>query len=114
LTAYLTYGTIFLLEDFMEIEKIEKELIDCIKELQAFSGEDSVEVGLLTKPYFDLPNFDSLRALEVICELEKKLKIGVEIKAVFFNVDDKGLPPTVKEIAQEIFNSIAEKVTENE
>jgi hypothetical protein len=34
----------------IEKEKIEMVLIDCIKELQALSGEEDIEVSLLTRP----------------------------------------------------------------
>jgi hypothetical protein len=44
-----------------------------------------------------------------MCHLGVKLEIEVEIVAVFFNVDDDGLPPTVKKISQAIYDSLMVK-----
>ena len=62
----------------MDKKEIKEKLIDTILELQKESGEEEKEVTDLTLPEFDLPGFDSYRAVKVTAKLIFVFKIKLK------------------------------------
>jgi acyl carrier protein len=67
----------------MEIIDIEKAIISCIKKNLDSSEEDVPEITSRTEVFNAIPNFDSLRALEVLVDLEEIVHKDLTIESVF-------------------------------
>ncbi len=87
----------------MNQTELEKILIDAVRELQIKSGRPDLPVTSDTRPVLDLPDFDSLNAVEVTITVQEKLKVEFKINNIFVE-HDKAL--TIKQVATRILNHI--------
>lgn len=88
----------------MTTQDIAKKLISKIKEKYAATTNSEPKVDFYTKPFTDLPIFDSLLISEVGIELEDVIGYDFkEIKKVFEQADIEGL--TIYEMAELISNT---------
>lgn len=67
----------------MGIEEVEQLVIECLQENLELSGEPVPKIDKNTKPACDLDGFDSLRAIEVVTDLEDKLKCELPPEKIF-------------------------------
>jgi acyl carrier protein len=91
-------------------EAAEQAVIRAILEQQEISGEPPVSVNAATCPFADLPGFDSLRAISAMMSIEEALQRKLMPSGEPFHSLTKNRNPTVREIAQAIYESIDEGV----
>lgn len=85
----------------MKRQIIEEKLIETLKEVLQMSGYDVPAIGMATRPIGDLPQFDSLNAIETVSLLSAKLNCSFkcgkrDVNLFESNADGHSL--TVKEI----------------
>lgn len=91
----------------MEMKQLELKLIDCIKTNIEQSGDEVPEITLDTAIQDDIPGFDSLRAIEVLIELESELDCELPPEKVFLKK-----PPerdTIEDMAKAIFKIVVQE-----
>lgn len=73
--------------DDMNQTDMENLLIEAINRVQVESGRPPVHLDPDTKPLSEVPDFDSLNAVEVVMYVEQKLNRDFEINNVFMHED---------------------------
>lgn len=88
----------------MEMKQLELKLIDCIRANIEESGDDIPNILGNTVLQDGIPGFDSLRAIEVLIELESELGCELPPEKVFVKK-----PPekdTIQDVAKAIMNIV--------
>lgn len=84
----------------MSLQEIEKIVIQCLKENLEISGDPVPTITRNTKPANDLSGFDSMRALEVLINIEEKMGCELPPDKVFTSIKYEDL--TVSILAEAI------------
>jgi acyl carrier protein len=88
---------------------IETAVIETITEIQKISGESTSPILSETCPLTGIPGFDSLRAMEVITALSKKIGKDLNERMGLFWDEKNSKPYAIKEIAHKIANNVGKK-----
>ena len=91
----------------MSLQEIQSLLLEVLREVQTVSGRAWAGLDLSAKPIGGLDGFDSLSGVEATAIVEQKLGCrNLAINSIFV-ADDKKRALTVREIAQNIANKVA-------
>jgi len=88
----------------MDLEKIESKLISCIRNNIEESGEEVTDITCETVLLDGIQGFDSLRAIEVLIDLEEVFGCELSPEAVFLK------KPPEKDTIEDIANAIKDIV----
>lgn len=88
----------------MEMIQLELQLINCIKNNIEQSGEEVPDISGDTVLQDGIPGFDSLRAIEVLIELETELDCELPPEKVFTKKSNE--QDTIEDMAKAIMNII--------
>lgn len=93
----------------MDKNDILSALVEAIHSIEEISGQSPSIINADIVPLRDLDNFDSLRGLEVITELQSKLGVSIdETENPFLNEDGES-PLTIDEVVERVHSMIEEK-----
>lgn len=87
-------------------EHVNTALKEVIKEIQICNGNSGLIIHDGTCPAIDLPNYDSLIAVEV--SIYVSARVGFEVKPEIIMKTDNGRPLTISEISQLICKTMSE------
>lgn len=87
----------------MNLEDIEKLLIDVTCSLQEMSGREVVNLTSESSPLLDMPGFDSLNGVEATVDALSRLDLELDVINIFAD-DNKAL--TIREAANRILASM--------
>jgi hypothetical protein len=87
----------------MNLEDIEKLLIDVTCSLQEMSGREVVNLTSESSPLLDMPGFDSLNGVEATVDALSRLDLELDVINIFAD-DNKAL--TIREAAKRILASM--------
>ncbi len=96
----------------MDCDDVRKLVIETLQAFQELSGEPSIEIDEDTSVYQELPNFDSIRAVEVAVVVSEEL--GCEAQAVLdlFLPDHVGEEVKVGVLIEHLCTDIHSTITE--
>lgn len=92
----------------MSIEQLELEIIKCIKSNIEESGDEAPKIDRNTEILSGIPDFDSLRAIEVLIDLEDIFECELPPEKVFTRIPSG--TDKISDLAKAVHN-IREKVT---
>ena len=81
---------------------VEKAIVEVLTEIQTMSGADCPGMDSRTCPLWDLPQFDSLLALEATVELGARLQCEIPEDVNVFVDEKTNRPRRIGEIRDEI------------
>ncbi len=84
----------------IEEDVLLKEVINILYEIQDETGEKKVDINKNTKPFEDLPNFDSLRCVTFISILCNNLEQELNANKILFTLPN--INPTIDQIVKTI------------
>lgn len=87
-------------------EHVNTALKEVIKELQIYNGNSGSIIHDGTCPATDIPNYDSLIAVEV--SIYVSVRVGFDVKPEIIMKTDNGRPLTIGEISQLICKTMSE------
>ena len=87
----------------MKQTDVEKMLIEIVSDLQKSSGREVVKVTPKTRPFVDMPDFDSLNGVEATVDILDKLGLDLSFNNVFAE-NDKAL--SISEAAARLMRSM--------
>ena len=88
----------------MEMKQLELQLINCIKSNIEQSGDDIPDISGATVIQDGIPGFDSLRAIEVLIELEEELGCELPPEKIFTNNPQE--QDTIQDMVKAIMNIV--------
>ena len=94
----------------MDVTTIRAVVLDVLRDVQAISGEDYLDIGVGDKPLGALDGFDSLKGIEATVMVEERLGREIERDSLFVS-DDGRRATTLAEICDQLaeFAASAEK-----
>ena len=91
----------------MDMRQLELKLIDCIKMNIEQSGDEIPDISIDTVMQDGIPGFDSLRAIEVLIDLESELECELPPEKIFVKK-----PPekdSIQDVAKAVMNIIVQE-----
>lgn len=92
--------------DIPTFSEVLKELIAAIQSVMEECTGESFEVNEFTRPFSELPDFDSLRAISTIFKVESALKKTVDYSAEPFSQLTNQADPSVRALADALNRNI--------
>jgi hypothetical protein len=90
--VYLTMGMDIRQGAAMTRSTLSEALLGAIREVQVMSGQQEPELTESTRPEYDLPDFDSIRFIEVESILAQRLQIDIDLRSLRTDKNLASLP----------------------
>lgn len=90
----------------MDKDELKKLVLKKLIELQELSGHDASEITLSTKPFKDIVEFDSLRALECLTEIASSINNVFDPSLVLCFFVENGEHLSIDEFTDKLYEKL--------